>query len=44
MFKNKLTLVFILMVLGFSCIGNVDNTDTKKMDFEEIENIVIISE
>ena len=44
MFKNKLVALFVLVMVGVSYMGGMDNTDAKKVNYEEIENIVIISE
>ena len=43
MFKSKAMFIFILLVFGFSFLGDF-GSDTKKLDYEEIENIVVISE
>lgn len=39
MLKSKTMIIFIMIVLGFSYIGGVTDTDTKKLDNENIVNI-----
>ena len=44
MFKNKVVVVFVVLLVGFFYLGNMDNTNSKKLDYEELENIQIIAE
>ena len=44
MFKNKVVVLFVLLLVGFFYLGNMNPNDSKKLDYEEVENIEIIYE
>lgn len=42
MLKSKAIIGFLIVVVGFGYIGGIDNN--QKMEYEEINNIVIVGE
>lgn len=44
MLKNKAFILFVILMLGFCYLGGVDNSENKKLDYEEINSITIINE
>lgn len=43
MFKNKVVVVFVLLLVGFFYLGNMDADNSRKLDYEEVQNIEVIS-
>lgn len=43
MFKNKVVVLFVVLLVGFFYLGDMNTSDPKRLDYEEVKNIEIIN-